>query len=81
MREAKRLKNTNIYINEDLTFVNQTVLASLRIKGKDKIDKCWSFEGKIYAKYKNDVTKQIKYKDYAAWLALLRPENNTSTNL
>ena len=37
MREAKRLKNTNIYINEDLTFLNQSVLASLRLKGRDKI--------------------------------------------
>ena len=80
MSNAKKLKNTNIFINEDLTYLNQTVLASLRLKAKDRVAKCWSFEGKIYVKYKNDVTEQVKYKNYATWLALDWPKSTAEMN-
>lgn len=51
-RVSKSLKAHNIYVNEDLTTLNAEVLASCRVKGKTKIEKAWSFEGKIYVKFR-----------------------------
>ena len=82
MRNAKKLKETKISINEDLTKVNQSVLASVRVHGKSDIVKSWSLEGKLYAKYKNDVVKKIEYADYAHWLSQWPEKGETSsTNL
>ena len=80
LRNAHKLKNTSLSINEDLTYINQSVLASLRLKpkGKDTIEKSWSVEGKLFAKYKNNVVKQVKYEDYAEWLALPWPKEETN---
>lgn len=80
MSNAKKLKNTNIFINEDLTYLNQTVLASLRLKAKDRVAKCWSFKGKLYVKYKNDVTEQVKYENFATWLAKDWPKSTDEAN-
>ena len=80
LRNAHKLKNTSLSINEDLTKINQSVLASLRVKtkGKDTIEKSWSVEGKIYAKYKNNVVKPVKYEEYAKWLAYPWPEEENN---
>ena len=69
-----------MFINEDFTYLNQTVLASLRLKSKYRVAKCWSFEGNIYVKYKNDVTEQVKYKTYATWLAMDWPTTADEKN-
>lgn len=61
MKLAKMLKGTGIYINEDLTHLNQEVLAAMKGNAKNKIDHCWSFQGKLYARFiradKNHVYK------------------------
>lgn len=76
MRNANKLKNSSISINEDLTQLNQKVLASLRIKGKATVVKSWSYEGKLFAKFENNVVKQLEYKDYAEWLSLPWPKKH-----
>ncbi|KAH3856517.1 hypothetical protein DPMN_099107 [Dreissena polymorpha] len=43
-------RRNSIYINEDLTKTNATVLAFPRLK--DRVGKAWCFEGKMFVKYK-----------------------------
>ena len=74
MKNTKKLKGTTISINEDLTKINLEVLASLRLKGKDTIDKSWSYEGKLYAQMKNGKIQQVTSEDYSKWLALKWPK-------
>ncbi|KAH3727889.1 hypothetical protein DPMN_053835 [Dreissena polymorpha] len=45
MKRAKMLKGSRLFINEDLTKLNAEVLASLRLKEPDLIERAWSFEG------------------------------------
>ena len=77
MRIAKTLKGTNIYINEDLTHLNQEVLASIRRNAKDKIYHSWSFEGNIYIRYQDNdkkvYTNVVPYKRFSYWLAYTAP--------
>ena len=74
MKNTKKLKGTPISINEDLTSINLEVLASLRLKGKDTIEKSWSYEGKLYAKMKTGKIVPITSADYTEWLALKWPD-------
>ena len=82
MRNAHKLKNTKLSINEDLTHLNQSVLASIRINGKADFSKTWSFEGKLFAKHKNGKSEQVEYKHFAKWLSMWPKEDNVmdSTN-
>ncbi|XP_052791850.1 uncharacterized protein LOC128225998 [Mya arenaria] len=76
MRRAKLLKNSrkHVFINEDLTKLNNRVLSSLRIKDKSKVEKCWSFEGRIFAKFcDKERAIQLKYADFQTWLNLAWP--------
>lgn len=78
---------TGIYINEDLTPLNNEVLSSLRLKAKDRIAGCWSVQGKIYAKFITEKgqngepdkynTERIRYKDFNTWLKLPWPKKQT----
>lgn len=77
MKVAKQLKGTNIYLNEDLTHINQEVLAAMRRNARDKIEHCWSFEGKLYARFIHEDKKvymeQVPYIDYNYWLSYRAP--------
>jgi hypothetical protein len=72
MKNTKVLKGTGIFINHDLTWTNQQVLSSLRIKEPELVDSCWHVDGKFFAAFKetgNDgksylKTKQIRFKDF-----------------
>lgn len=72
-KHRKELKNVDIYVNEDLTKLNQDVLTSVRVKQKDVIEQAWSFEGKIYAKSKVGETRQIKFAEYETWTKIPWP--------
>ena len=73
-QHRKELKSKDIYVNEDLTKLNQDVLTSVRVKKKDIIEQAWSFEGKIYAKPKEGETRQIQYAEFDTWTNLPWPE-------
>jgi regulator of replication initiation timing len=84
MSQTKKLKDTGIYINHDLTKLNNEVLASLRLKDKKRVEKCWFYEGKIFAAFKNElspemepITRQILFKEYNYWLELPWPEKTS----
>ena len=52
------------------------MLASVRINGKAEISKTWSFEEKLFAKYKNGAVELVKYKDFAKWVSLFPEKKN-----
>lgn len=81
MSKGRALKNTGVSISHDLTWLNQQVLSSLRLKDRDTVESCWYTEGKLFANFKelasNGKTfiraRQIKHRDFAYWLGLPWP--------
>lgn len=88
-----RKSKCGVYINDDLTPLNNRVLASVRRKAPGRVLQSWSYEGKLFARYKGESTRfttrdgaeedtsfvrQILYKDYNSWLNLPWPEQGRS---
>ncbi|KAH3870369.1 hypothetical protein DPMN_033553 [Dreissena polymorpha] len=62
LRKTKLFNGSGIFVNEDLTKLNAEVLASVRLKHPSAVEKSWSFEGKIFALFKeNQHATQIKH--------------------
>jgi exosome complex exonuclease DIS3/RRP44 len=79
MKRAKLLKGTGIFINEDLTKTNAEVLASLRLKEPTRIEKAWSYEGKLFAKYKgSERHEQIHFDQYHTLLSKPWPSKDNT---
>ncbi|KAH3801752.1 hypothetical protein DPMN_155413 [Dreissena polymorpha] len=74
MKRAKLLKGTDIFINEDLTKINAKVLASLRLKEPELVEKAWSRDGKLFVRYRGQERK------YKLWMAKSWPTNTYATN-
>lgn len=47
LRKRKLFKGTDIFVNEDLTKINQLVLSCVRKKMKDEVEKAWTRNGRI----------------------------------
>jgi len=79
MSNAKKLKETNFFINEDLTRLNHEVLMSVRLKATNRVDRAWSLGGRIYAVYKGAQgvimpRVLIPYQEFDEWLGLPWPK-------
>ena len=69
------LKNTGVYINEDLTHTNQQVLSSMRLKDTNSVEKAWSFEGKLYLRRKGAHENElVTFQQFDEWLNLPWPK-------
>lgn len=80
MKRAKLLKGTGIYINEDLTKTNAEVLAALRLKEPELVEKAWSRDGKLFVRYRGHERNEIVSSDkYRLWLAKPWPNRNQMT--
>ena len=65
----EKLKGTHIYIQEDLTSLNHSVL--MATKGNNDVDKSWTIDGAIFVKWKGSTDiKKLSYADYDEWLEL-----------
>lgn len=73
LNNKKSLKGTGIFINEDLTKVNQLALACVRKKCPDEVKGAWSHNGKI--KYKNSVGNihTLRYSEFQTWFDMPWP--------
>lgn len=87
MKKTSALKGTGIFINHDLTKLNNEVLSSLRLKDKTRIERCWFHEGKIFAAFKDtanpeaeSITRQILFKEFQHWIDLPWPEKTETLN-
>jgi len=54
LRARKLLREHKLYVNEDLTSLNQEVFNSVRTKLLDEVEAAWTCEGKINYKLKED---------------------------
>ncbi|KAH3850203.1 hypothetical protein DPMN_092610 [Dreissena polymorpha] len=70
MKRARNLKGTRISINEDLTKTNAEVLASLRLKEPGRVEKAWSFEGKLFVRFRgSERNEHVHFNQYQGWLS------------
>lgn len=53
LRKRKDLINSNFYVNEDLTRINQKLLYTVR-KECGNVDSAWTIDGKIFVKRASD---------------------------
>lgn len=81
MQNVSKLKSTGLYISHDLTWLNQQVLSSLRLKDTERVKKCWCNDGILYGTFKEESngrsflkTKEVKFREYNYWLNLPWPE-------
>ena len=71
LTHCKELKNTGVYINEDITRTNQKVLSSMRLKDPKIVERAWSYEGKLYLRRKGaNENELIRYSHFDEWLNL-----------
>ncbi|KAH3859130.1 hypothetical protein DPMN_101846 [Dreissena polymorpha] len=69
MRNAKLLKGSGIFLNEDLKKLNAEVLTSVRLKDPENVERAWSFDGKLYARCRGkDRSDRIDYEHFQTWL-------------
>ena len=73
LRNRKLFKGSDIYINEDLTRLNQLVLSCVRKKMPDEVDKVWTRNGRISYKNKAKHVHDVKFSDYQDWIDLEWP--------
>ena len=79
LRNRKLFKGSNIYMNEDLTRLNQLVLSCVRKKMPDEVDKVWVRNGRISYKNKAKHVHEVKFSEYEDWIDLEWPEPTDSS--
>jgi len=67
IRNRKSFKGQKIFINEDLTKLNQAVLTAIRTSTPAD-ETGWSWDGKIYHKTANGQINLVTFDDYSPWL-------------
>ena len=75
MRNRKLFKGTNMFVNEDLTQINQNVLACVRKKMPDEVKQSWSINGRIFYESHTGDKIEVKYCDFQEWVDLPWPED------
>ena len=71
------LKRSRIFLNEDLTRVNNHILACVRKKKPETVDSAWTKNGRIYYKDKDKIECEVKYEDFPYWDDLEWPDKKT----
>ena len=75
LRNRKLFKGTDIFVNEDLTQINQNVLACVRKKMADEVKQSWSINGHIFYESQTGEKIEVKYCDFQEWVDLPWPVN------
>ena len=75
LRNRKLFKGTDIFVNEDLTQINQNVLACVRRKMPDEVKQSWSINGRIFYESHTGEKLEVKYSDFQEWIDLPWPVN------
>ena len=73
LRNRKLFKGTDIFVNEDLTKINQLVLSCVRKKMKDEVGKAWTRNGRIMYENKTGYVTEVAYPDFQDWIDLPWP--------
>jgi len=67
IRSRKSFKGQKIFINEDLTRLNQSVLTSTRTTMPVE-ETAWSWDGKLYHKTASGQINLVTFDSYGTWL-------------
>ncbi|KAH3795224.1 hypothetical protein DPMN_148772 [Dreissena polymorpha] len=73
MSNRKLFKGTNIFINEDLTNINQKVLMTIK-KALPEKETVWSWDGKLFHKTTKGDIRPIAYEDYKQLMGMDWPK-------
>ena len=73
LRNRKLFKGTDLYVNEDLTNINQLVLSCVRKKMSDEVEKAWSKNGRIMYENKTGEIVEVVYSEFQEWIDLPWP--------
>ena len=73
LKQRRNLKGTGIFLNEDLTRINQHVLACLRKKMPDEVTDAWSSNGTMFVKNKLDNVRKVQFHEFNHWIDLPWP--------
>ena len=73
LRNRKLFQGTDIYVNEDLTKINQLVLSCVRKKMKDEVEKAWTKNGRIMYEKKTGDVVEVAYSGFQEWIDLPWP--------
>lgn len=77
LSKRKQLKGCGVYINEDLTQMNQHVFSCVRRKQPDEIDSVWTVNGTIFYKNKTGNIHRVNFSDFEHWIDLPWPDTKT----
>lgn len=78
MKYKKLMKGTGIFISEDLTRLNNYVLACVREKSPDEVENAWSDNGKILYEDKTGEIREVRFNDYQDWIDMNWPDKKES---
>lgn len=77
LRNKKCFFGKGIYVNEDLTRINQEALMSVKKKDPTHIKNAWTRGGKIKYETKEGDFHTLRYEDYQSWLDMPWPATPT----
>lgn len=67
LQRRKELQGTDLYINEDLTRINLSVLGTIKKKLHNG-ERLWTREGKLYLRNNNNFIRQIPFSEFKNWV-------------
>jgi hypothetical protein len=73
LKNRKLLKGSGIYVNEDLTRLNQHVFTCIRKKLSDEVEGVWTRNGNIFYKNKMGSVHRVHSDEYQTWIDLPWP--------
>jgi len=76
MSLRKSLRQRKIFVNEDLTRLNQEVFTAIRLRGKDEVKSVWTRNGRIMIRRYDDSISPVDFEYYNQWLALTWPNRD-----
>lgn len=79
LMKRRTLKGTGIYINEDLTKLNQQVFMSIKRKMPDEVNAVFTRNGVIKYITMTNQTKTVLFPEYQHWLDLPWPTRGSPT--
>ena len=76
MRQKKILRQRKIFVNEDLTRLNQQVFTAIRLRCQDEVKSVWTRNGRIMIRRYNDSISPVDFEFYHQWLELPWPNQH-----
>ena len=80
MRSRRVFKGSNIFLNEDMTKINNKVLACLRKKMPSAVEQAWIHKGSLFYKSKSNTVHPVPYQEFQYWLDLDWPKADIPIN-